>query len=53
MKGWPENIFMHPTVLTAVRSMAVISLYSKTCVQRSLKIDKRKILMTKGCLMKV
>ena len=33
--------------------MGVIFSYSKTCVKRPLKIDKTKILMTNGSLMKV
>ena len=32
---------------------AKIILFSKTCVKQSLKIDKTKILMTNGSLMKV
>ena len=30
-----------------------INVYSKTCVKRPLKIDKTKVLMTPGSLMKV
>ena len=33
--------------------IVVVSVYSKTCVKRPLKIDKTKILMTNGSLMKV
>ena len=31
----------------------ILSSYSKTCVKRPLKIDKTKIVMTNGGLMKV
>ena len=52
MKTYEIEYFLSPALFIETL-YRVVMWYSKTCVKQRLKIDKTKILMTNGSLMKV